>query len=121
MWLKRLWSECLCPHHHIWENEALTPKVMVFGGVAFLRSLSLDEVTKGAFLQEGKTKTPFSLSTSIHLGKARGGPSRKASIYKPERESSPGTHLHFDLGLSSSRTVSNRFLLIKPSVRGTLL
>lgn len=38
---------------------------MVFGGVAFLRSLGLDEVMKGAFLQEGKTKISLSLSQAF--------------------------------------------------------
>lgn len=42
--------------------------------------------------------------------------SKKAAVYKPEIEPSPGSKLAgvLFLGSSASRTVSNKFLLFKP-------
>ena len=114
-----------CHHHQNSYDKALTPSVMVFGGVAFQRSLGLDKVMKVGFLQGGEDGE-ISLPLSLCLGAFTKERPREDTVGRQlstnlEESALQEPDLHLDLGLASPRTVSNECVLVKLSVYGILL
>lgn len=96
--------------------ESLPSNAGVFGDTAVKRKFKLNEVIREALIPQG-----YHPYKKRHVKSSRNSHVRaQVAVYKPGRQSSPGTSPTSTLILDSpeTRTMKNKFLLFKPPVYG---